>query len=243
MRRWSVSHSLHRPKDGQSPQYRRNRHRNSRPPAFVDGSIGHPTLSSLHEAIGYQFPEQIADLVLQKHEDARLHVLAPIVQDRKGEYRKELAQALAARIDGEIIELDGQISLARYEKHTIELVVDRIKARPDRKERLVEARRSLALADGQMSMLIQLPGHQPEHRVFSALGLVLNTEFPSLNWSHASFPSMPRKERVPRAMGLDGWRTSTFHSLTPSACTDGRATTHRRSTAVTSVPAPSCVRS
>ena len=181
-------------------------------------------------------PEQIADLVLQKHEDARLHVLAPIVQDRKGEYRKELAQALAegfirARIDGEIIELDGQSSLARYEKHTIEWVVDRIKARPDRKERLVEAiERSLALADGQMSMLIQLRITSGTSRIQSSRTCP-ELKFPSLNWSHASF-RMPARTCT-TCNGI-GWLEDFDFSLAidPEAPFERLCDHHRRSTAV-----------
>ncbi|MEL6343382.1 MAG: excinuclease ABC subunit UvrA [Myxococcota bacterium] len=114
-------------------------------------------------------PGQIADLLLREAPGKRLIVLAPIVQDRKGEYRKELAESLAqgflrARIDGEMRSLEDEIVLARYEKHTIELVMDRLKLRAESRPRLVEAIESgLKRADGVITVLIE-----DEHRVFSS---------------------------------------------------------------------------
>jgi excinuclease ABC subunit A len=97
--------------------------------------LGQPRCPVCRKAIAASTPGQIADSILRDHPSDKLHVLAPIVRDRKGEYRKELAQALAdgwlrARIDGALVSLEEPPTLARYEKHTIELVVDRLRARP-----------------------------------------------------------------------------------------------------------------
>jgi len=122
--------------------------------------LGTPRCPECKRAIRSLSPGQIADSILRDHAGARLHVLAPIVQDRKGEYRKELAEALAdgflrARIDGELRSLEEEITLARYEKHTIELVVDRIRVRADRRARLVEAvERALRLSAELVSFLV-----------------------------------------------------------------------------------------
>jgi len=95
--------------------------------------------------------------------------MAPIVWHRKGEYRKELREALAdgfirARIDGEVRSLEEPISLARYEKHAIELVVDRLRARPDKRGRLIEAiETALSMTSGLVTFLLD-----DEHRLFSA---------------------------------------------------------------------------
>ena len=105
-------------------------------------------------------PGQIADLLLRESPGAPVIVLAPIVRDRKGEYRKELAAALKdgflrARIDGELRSLEEEISLARYEKHTIELVLDRLKLHPERRDRLIEAiERGVKLGEGVVSALV-----------------------------------------------------------------------------------------
>jgi excinuclease ABC subunit A len=124
--------------------------------------LGVPHCPECNREIRTLSPGQIADRLLAEHADARLVVLAPIVQDRKGEYRKELSDALAqgflrARIDGVMRELDdpGSIQLGRYEKHTIELVIDRLLARPDNRVRLIEAvEQALARTGSQVAFLV-----------------------------------------------------------------------------------------
>ncbi len=122
--------------------------------------LGTPRCPVCLEAIQSLAPGQIADHLTRLALGKRLIVMAPVVVDRKGEYRKELAEALAsgflrARIDGELRSLEDDISLARYEKHTIELVTDRISVRPEVRPRLVEAiERSLALSDGVVTVLL-----------------------------------------------------------------------------------------
>ena len=70
-------------------------------------------------------------------------ILAPMVQERKGEYRKELEDwavegYVRARIDGEVRRLDEDIRLARYEKHSIDLVVDRLTITVEEKSRFTD---------------------------------------------------------------------------------------------------------
>ena len=112
---------------------------------------------------------QIADRILTDSPTAKLHVMAPVVWDRKGEHRKLLKDALGngfirARVNGEVRSLEEEISLARYEKHTIEIVIDRLRATPEKRGRLVEAiETGLSMADGLLTVLVE-----DEHRVFSA---------------------------------------------------------------------------
>ena len=112
---------------------------------------------------------QIADRILTDSPTAKLHVMAPVVWDRKGEHRKLLKDALGngfirARVNGEVRSLEDEISLARYEKHTIEIVIDRLRATPEKRGRLVEAvETGLSMADGLLTVLVE-----DEHRVFSA---------------------------------------------------------------------------
>jgi len=81
-------------------------------------------------------------------------VLAPVVRERKGEYRKELREwleqgYLRARIDGQIRRLDEDIALARYEKHTLELVLDRFTLESRQRSRLTEAvEKAIEMAGG-----------------------------------------------------------------------------------------------
>src|SRR5260370_29828075 len=68
------------------------------------------------------------------HDGARIHVLAPIVRDRKGEYRKELSEMKRAgfvrvKIDGKLYELGEEPALNKNQRHTIEVMVDRLAIR------------------------------------------------------------------------------------------------------------------
>jgi excinuclease ABC subunit A len=98
---------------------------------------------------------QMVDHVLALPEDTRLMILAPVVAGRKGE-QAELLDELRAqgfvrvRIDGTVHEIDAPPKLARTTKHSIEVVVDRLKARADQKQRLAESfETALRHADGR----------------------------------------------------------------------------------------------
>jgi excinuclease ABC subunit A len=101
-----------------------------------------------------QTPQQIVDRILELPEGTRFQVLAPVVRGRKGEYQSlldELAgQGFArARIDGEVHELSDPPKLARYEIHTIEVVVDRLVKRDGIERRLTDSlETALRLAEG-----------------------------------------------------------------------------------------------
>ena len=118
--------------------------------------IGIPHCPTCGEVITRQTPQQIVDRVLQLAEGTRFQVLAPVVRGRKGEYDgllEELAQQgfTRARIDGETMELADRPKqqLARYENHTIEVVVDRLVRRPGIERRLTDSlETALRLAEG-----------------------------------------------------------------------------------------------
>ena len=93
--------------------------------------VGQPFCVSCGQPITAQTVQQMVDAIGALPVGARFQVLAPIVRGRKGEYRKELADArragyVRARIDGAIVGLDEAISLDKQRKHTIEIVVDRL---------------------------------------------------------------------------------------------------------------------
>jgi excinuclease ABC subunit A len=95
--------------------------------------IGIPHCPKCGRLITRQTPQQIVDRVLQLPTGTRFQVLAPVVRGRKGEYEGMLTELAKqgftrARIDGEIVELSERTKdrLARYENHTIEVVVDRL---------------------------------------------------------------------------------------------------------------------
>jgi excinuclease ABC subunit A len=101
-----------------------------------------------------QTPQQIVDRIMELPEGTRFQVLAPIVRGRKGTYETLLADLSAqgfarARVDGEQHETSERIELARYEQHTIEVVVDRLVRREGIARRLTESlETALKLADG-----------------------------------------------------------------------------------------------
>ena len=121
--------------------------------------LGTPHCPICQRPIARRSPTDIADSLLKSLEGERLVVLAPIVRDRKGEYRKELDEWrrdgwLRVRVDGALRSLDDEIVLERYERHTLELVIDRIHVARDDRARLVEAiERAVALAEGVCATL------------------------------------------------------------------------------------------
>ncbi len=98
---------------------------------------------------------QMVDHVVALPEDTKLMILAPVVADRKGEQTDLLDELRAQgftrlRIDGVVHEIDALPKLGRTTKHTIEVVVDRLKARADQKQRLAESfETALRHADGR----------------------------------------------------------------------------------------------
>lgn len=94
--------------------------------------LGTPYCPECGDEIKAQTIPQIANGILADHEGSKLSIMSPIVRERKGEYRKELAELreagyTRAQIDGEVRELEDDIQLARYEKHSIDVIIDRLK--------------------------------------------------------------------------------------------------------------------
>jgi len=123
--------------------------------------IGHPHCPKCGRPIGRQTPEQIVDQVMQLPEGTRFQVLAPVVRGRKGEYEKLLKDLagqgfVRARIDGQVRELAEPIRLPRNYKHTIEVVVDRLVAKPDIRRRVADSVESaLQLTEGLVAIAVQ----------------------------------------------------------------------------------------
>jgi excinuclease ABC subunit A len=116
--------------------------------------IGVPHCPECGAQITRQTPQQIVDRILELPEGTRFQVLAPVVRGRKGTYETLLADLAAqgyarARIDGEVHELTDKVDLARYEQHTIEVVIDRLVVREGLERRLTDSlETALRLADG-----------------------------------------------------------------------------------------------
>jgi excinuclease ABC subunit A len=116
--------------------------------------VGVPHCPNDGTVITRQTPQQIVDRVLELPEGTRFQVLAPVVRGRKGTYETLLedlsSQGFArARIDGEVHELTDKVDLARYEQHTIEVIVDRLVLRDGIERRLTDSlETALRLAEG-----------------------------------------------------------------------------------------------
>ena len=116
--------------------------------------IGVPHCPNDGSAVSRQTPQQIVDRILELPDSTRFQVLAPVVQGRKGEYDSLVTDLLKAgfsraRIDGEVKELRDDLDLARYEQHTIEVVVDRLVRREGIERRLTDSiETALGLAEG-----------------------------------------------------------------------------------------------
>ncbi len=114
---------------------------------------------------------QMVDQVLALPAETRLMILAPVVAGRRGEQGDLLDELRAqgftrVRIDGEIVELDAAPKLARRARHSVDVVIDRLRVRPDARQRIADSfETALRHADGRAIALE--PEHGTEH-VFSA---------------------------------------------------------------------------
>lgn len=110
---------------------------------------------------------QMVDHVLALPEGSKLMLLAPVVRARKGEHLNLLGELrsqgfVRIRINGTVYELDDVPALDKNKKHTLEVVVDRIKVRPDQQQRLAESfETALQLADG-LAIVHFMDGEQPD---------------------------------------------------------------------------------
>jgi excinuclease ABC subunit A len=116
--------------------------------------VGQPRCPTHHTTLEAQTISQMVDIVLALPEDTKMMILSPVVRERKGEHIELLQELRAqgfvrARIDGEMFELDQAPKLDLRKKHTIEVVIDRLKVREDIRLRLAESfETALRLADG-----------------------------------------------------------------------------------------------
>ena len=117
--------------------------------------VGEPHCPEHEIPLAAQSVAQMVDHVLALPQETRLMILSPLVVGRKGEQQDLFAELrsqgfVRLRIDGEVHDIDALPRLAKNQKHTIEVVVDRLKARADAKQRLAESfETALRHADGR----------------------------------------------------------------------------------------------
>ncbi|HKE52084.1 MAG TPA: excinuclease ABC subunit UvrA [Actinomycetes bacterium] len=136
---------------------------------------GRPHCPVCGRPIARQTPQQIVDRVLELEEGARFQVLAPVVRGRKGEYG-ELFRELQSkgfsrvRVDGVVHPLTEPPTLNKQQKHTIEVVVDRLTVKASAKRRLTDSIETALGLSGGLVMLdfVDLPEKDPHRqRTFS----------------------------------------------------------------------------
>jgi excinuclease ABC subunit A len=136
---------------------------------------GQPHCPNCGKPIARQTPQQIVDQVLAMREGTRFQVLAPVVRARKGEY-VDLFSSLQTqgfsrvRVDGTVHPLTEPPKLKKQEKHTIEVIVDRLTVKESAKRRLTDSvETALGLAGGLVVLdFVDLDEHDPEReRTFS----------------------------------------------------------------------------
>jgi excinuclease ABC subunit A len=130
--------------------------------------IGIPHCPRCGRKISNQSVESICESILKESEGRKILILAPLIRRKKGTYEKLFEQVKKSgysriRIDGEIMEMNGQVpTLDKQKWHNIEIVVDRLKASWEEKSRLFESIQTAAKA-GQGTVMV-LNG---EERIFS----------------------------------------------------------------------------
>ena len=105
---------------------------------------GRPHCPNCKKAVSRQSPQQIVDQILTMPATTKFQVLAPVIRERKGEFVDLFAELVTqgysrARVDGEIITLTEPPKLKKQEKHTIEVVIDRLTAKAESKSRLTDS--------------------------------------------------------------------------------------------------------
>jgi len=121
--------------------------------------VGTPYCPEHNLPLEAQTVSQMVDLALALPDETRIMILAPAVRERKGEH-SDLFMGMQAqgfvrfRVDGKVVESDSLPKLKKTEKHNIDVVIDRLRVRPDMTQRLAESfETALRHADGRAIVL------------------------------------------------------------------------------------------
>lgn len=134
--------------------------------------IGTPHCPKCGKEISHQTLGQIGDSIIEEGEGKKIHILAPVVRDKKGQHKDVLDDLrnkgfVRARVDGEVRDLEEDIDLPKNYRHSIEVVVDRLKIRKDVdfKRRLVDSLETASeFADGLINVLFSDDGRDYEKK-------------------------------------------------------------------------------
>ena len=139
--------------------------------------VGQGHCTGCGQPIQAQTTDQILESILALPEGIRFQILAPLIQQQKGEFRDLFADLLKqgflrARVDGDVVNLSEDLGLKKHFKHTIEVVIDRLIAGRGQRTRLAEAIESaLSLSGGKLLLVAQQERETqsvPDERLYSA---------------------------------------------------------------------------
>ena len=131
--------------------------------------IGIPHCPECGKRIQEQSTDQIIDTIMTFPEDTRIMILAPVISGKKGEHQKILEDAkragfVRARVDGNLVQLDEQIKLDKKKKHSLEIIVDRLRIQDNVRKRLAESvETALSVAEGRLIALETKDNEVTEH--------------------------------------------------------------------------------
>ena len=135
--------------------------------------VGTPRCPRHGTSLEAQTVSQMVDATLALPADKRFMLLAPVIRERKGEHVQVFEQLRAqgfvrARVDGQVYDLDAVPSLGLRIKHTIEVVIDRFRPKPDLKQRLAESfETALRLGEG-LAIVVDMDAAQAPEQLYSS---------------------------------------------------------------------------
>jgi excinuclease ABC subunit A len=155
--------------------------------------IGRQTCIHCHKPVGRGDAQSMVDRILEMPEGTKILILAPVIDNRKGEHREVIARLrqqgyARLRVDGVVQSIDAVQQLARYKKHTIEAVVDRLKvakANSFRKRLTDSVETALKLGEGRITVHRLESGDIPMSEARSCCGVA----YPELDPPLFSFNS------------------------------------------------------
>jgi len=121
--------------------------------------VGIPHCPRCGKEVSSQTPEQILERIIDSFSDQKVKIFSPLVRGRKGEYHRLFERLskkgfLRVRVDGEVRDLEEDISLEKKKKHNVEVLIDEIKISRNSEERLREAvKKGLEMAEGDLLLL------------------------------------------------------------------------------------------
>ena len=129
---------------------------------------GTPFCPDHHLPLQAQTVSQMVDAVLALPADTRLMILAPLARGKKGEFQDVFADLQAQgyvrfRVNGQAFEFDELPALKKTEKHDLDVVIDRIKVRPELKQRLAESFEAALRVGGGRAIAVEIDSNKPNN--------------------------------------------------------------------------------